>query len=75
MWGNKYWFGSRQICETFQIPHPILMSDELPRKNPHLANETSPINISYRIIFLSYSNYWQIQPEFSRTVNILKFIF
>lgn len=70
MWGNQFWLGSRQMCETFMNPHYVFMSNKYYRKHPNLASESAPFDIEYRIIYAKYSADLQIQPEYTRKVSL-----
>ncbi|XP_055378337.1 nose resistant to fluoxetine protein 6-like, partial [Condylostylus longicornis] len=64
LWGNSFWFGSKEGCDAVQNPVYITLSDQLKRTmKMGLIGDLAPFAMEYRIVYIKHNSPWQVENK------------
>ncbi|XP_068148885.1 nose resistant to fluoxetine protein 6 [Drosophila tropicalis] len=62
VYGQNYWFGSREACKDVQRPVGITLSKNFDRvMHLGLITQRAPFDMDYRVVYLRHSSPWQVE--------------
>ncbi|XP_075168239.1 nose resistant to fluoxetine protein 6-like [Haematobia irritans] len=62
VFGQNFWFGSREACGAVKRPVGITLSDNYPRvMKQGIINGIAPFDMDYRVVYLKHNSPWQVE--------------
>ncbi|XP_013103772.1 nose resistant to fluoxetine protein 6 [Stomoxys calcitrans] len=62
VFGQNFWFGSREACGAVRRPVGITLSDNYPRvMKQGIINDLAPFDMDYRVVYLKHRSPWQVE--------------
>lgn len=62
VFGQNFWFGSREACGAVRRPVGITLSGNYPRvMKKGIINDVAPFDMDYRVVYLKHHSPWQVE--------------